>query len=157
VKLVDITNQIIFRVLSVFVFVIFISLDIHAQEMLTWDHLADVTFEEEYDEEMGGSWLIPIFGNTIKTYQNKQVELEGYLINLDLDFELIILSLNPYAAYFFCGMAGPETVVEIQLIDPIDKFKLDQRAVIQGELILNKTEFNHFNYILKNATIEFID
>lgn len=145
------------RILSLFLLIFSVSLDINSQDILTWDHIADVTFEEKFDEEIGGSWLIPIFGDNIKTYQNKQVELEGFLINLDLDFTLIIISKNPYAACFFCGMAGPETVVEIQLTHPIDKFKLDQRAIIRGELLLNKIDFDHFNYILKNASITLID
>jgi len=144
-------------VLFLFVVLFSISTDLNSQITLTWDHLADVTFEEKFDDEIDGYWLIPTFGNNIKANQNKLVVLEGYLINLDLDFELILLSKNTYSACFFCGMAGPETIVEIQQREPIDEFKLDQRAKIQGVLQLNKTDFDHFNYILKNAVIEFID
>jgi len=133
------------------------SQDVRSQDVLTWDHLADVTFEEKYDDEIGGYWLLPTFGSTIKSYQNELVDIEGYLINLDLDFKVIILSKNTYSACFFCGMAGPETIVETQFKVPIDHFKLDQRAKISGRLILNKTDFDHFNYILKNASVEFID
>jgi len=157
VKVVVCSIQVSLRVWFIFLLMFFLPLDLKSQELLTWDHLADVTFEEKYDEEIGGYWLLPSFGDNIKTSQYKIIEIEGYLINLDLDFEVIILSKNPYSSCFFCGMAGPETIVEIQLNDSIEGFKLDQRAKVHGELLLNKTDFDHFNYILKNAFIELID
>ncbi len=156
-KLGDCKFQVILRAWYLILVILLISLDLSSQKVLTWDHLADVTFEEKYDEEIGGYWLYPTFGSDIKSDQNKLVELEGYLINLDLDFEVIVVSKNPYSACFFCGMAGPETIVEVQLKNLIGEFELDQRAKVRGELILNKIDFDHFNYILKNASVEFID
>lgn len=128
-----------------------------AQNVLDWDVLADVTFEEKYDEDLPGYILFPTFGEVVESYENKVVSLEGYLINLDLDYTVVILSLFPYSSCFFCGMAGPETIVEIQLKDPINHIKPDQRASIQGRLILNADDLDHFNYILQNAEIKLLE
>lgn len=136
---------------------VFVSQDLNAQVDLTWDHLADVQFEEKYDKEIDGYGLIPTFGEKLKSYENELVSIKGYLISLDLDYSVIALSKNPFSACFFCGMAGPETVIELELLEKVDFIKPDQKAIIRGKLILNDSDYNHFNYILKNATIELVD
>jgi len=128
-----------------------------SQATLTWEDLADAVFVEEYNDEIEGYWLVPNFGNHIKSYQHKEVQLEGYLITLDMDYSVIILSKNPYSSCFFCGMAGPETVVEIQLSTPIKDIKIDQRAKIRGKLILNRDDLEHFNYILEDASVVLLE
>lgn len=130
-----------------------ITYDLAAQETITWEDLTDVEFEEKYDEETEAFWLVPIFGDQIKKLSKKEVLLEGFLIVLDMESNIVVLSRYPYSSCFFCGMAGPESIVEIQLSEPPSNIKMDQKAVMQGSLHLNSTELNHFNYILKEAVI----
>lgn len=151
------TFQISRRFCFIFLFIYFLVYNVNAQVTLTWDDLAAVSFYTKYDEETEDYYVYPKFEDTVLSYQNELVEIKGYLINLDLDYSVIILSKNPYASCFFCGMAGPETVVEIELKEPLNHIKLDQKAIIQGNLILNESDFDHFNYILKNATIKLVD
>lgn len=133
-----------------------ITTGVNAQVELTWDDLADVTYDEQFDKELDGYWLIPNFGKSIKSYNNKEVSLEGYLLLLDLDNEVVVLSKNTYSACFFCGLAGPESILELQLRKPTKGIKMDQRAKVTGKLVLNRDDFDHFNYILKDAVIELI-
>lgn len=129
------------------------SIDLSSQQSVTWEELTDVEFEEKFDEVTEAYWLVPIFGDQIKKLERQQVFIEGFLIVLDLESNIVVLSKYPYSSCFFCGMAGPESIVEIQLKEAPTDIKMDQKAVIQGELKLNSTEFNHFNYILKEAVI----
>lgn len=128
--------------------------EVNAQTELSWDDLADVTYDEQFDEEIDGYWLLPNFGDQIKSHQNKEVSLEGYLLLLDFDNEVVVLSKNTYSACFFCGAAGPESIVELQLKQAAKGIKMDQRAKVTGKLILNRDDFDHFNYILKDAVIK---
>ena len=123
------------------------------QKALTWDILGDVLFEEKYDEETELYWLIPQFGKEIKSYQNKKVNLKGYLIPIDIQSQLYVLSRYPYSSCFFCGGAGQESIVELNFKNKIGAQPVDLNATIQGKLILNDSDFDHFNYILEEAVI----
>jgi hypothetical protein len=128
-------------------------LQISAQSNLSWEVLADVTFEEEKLDDLGTYWLAPTFGEVIELFENQEVSIEGYLILIDLEDNFNVLSKYPYSSCFFCGGAGPESVVELHFKEEIKGVKLDQRVRIQGILELNKSDIEHLNYIVKNAQI----
>ncbi|MBK8042719.1 MAG: DUF3299 domain-containing protein [Haliscomenobacter sp.] len=121
-----------------------------AQPNLTWKHLADVDFEWRFFKEYNQKFLVPIFGKTPKSYEGKEVHISGYVIPLDV--RVYALSKNPYAACFFCGAAGPETIVELQIgPDGAKRYKMDQWMTFKGILRLNDSDVSHFNYILEKA------
>ena len=125
-------------------------LTIWAQTNLTWKQLADVEYEKRFFEEHNQNYLVPVFGKTPKAHEGKEVTVSGYIIPLDA--KLYALSKNPYAACFFCGAAGPETVVELQLKPKaIKRYKMDQQMAFTGILRLNDSDVYHFNYILEDA------
>jgi len=129
-----------------------------AQETLTWEDLSDVTFSEKYDEELNAYWLIPDFGAKPKSFAGKDVIIMGYFIPFNVDDDFYVLSKNPYSSCFFCGQAGPETVMELQVDESLpDRIKLDQRIFFRGTLELNKSDLDHCNYILKDARPVFAD
>ncbi len=133
-------------------FLILIGLPVAAwsQANLTWKHLADVTLEQRYIKGYSQKFLVPIFGETPKSYEGKEVRISGYVI--PLDDTVYALSRNPYAACFFCGAAGPETIVELQLVSGGTKrYKMDQWMTFKGILRLNDSDVSHFNYILEKA------
>ncbi|MEN0004111.1 MAG: DUF3299 domain-containing protein [Bacteroidota bacterium] len=139
---------------SISFFLLLGAISLHGQLKISWDVLADVTFTEEYDKELNAYWLIPTFGKKLKTYRNKNIILEGYFIPVDAANSFFVLSKNPYAACFFCGAAGPETIVEIQPKDVFSRrLRLDDRIRLKGKLKLNKRDFNHCNYILADAEL----
>ena len=123
------------------------------QKNIDWEILSDVTFENKFDEETSMYWLIPDFGKNVLTYKSKQVILEGFVIPIDLEEGLYVLSRFPYSSCFFCGAAGPASIVEVLFKEKVNALPLDLQAKIQGQLILNDLDFDHFNYILKEAKI----
>ena len=124
-----------------------------AQSDLSWDILSDVTFEEQYLEESDTYWLIPSFGDFIKLYEKQEVTIEGYLIVIDIDENFFVLSKYPYSACFFCGAAGPDSIVELQLDQKLRGVQTDQKVRVRGRLSLNKSDIEHFNYILTQASV----
>ena len=124
-----------------------------AQSDLSWDILSDVTFEEQYLEESDTYWLIPSFGDFIKLYEKQEVTIDGYLIVIDIDENFFVLSKYPYSACFFCGAAGPDSIVELQLDQKLRGVQTDQKVRVRGRLSLNKSDIEHFNYILTQASV----
>ena len=60
------------------------------------------------------------------------------------------LSKNPNAVCFFCGGAGPETVVQLQLSE-IKRYRTDDRLTFKGRLQMNKQDIYSLTYVLQNA------
>jgi hypothetical protein len=123
-----------------------------AQQAISWDVMADVSYDEQYDKELNVVWLIPNFGRQPKALRGKVVTIEGFFIPLDIENRFFVLSKNPYSACFFCGGAGPETVIELDIdADRVKRLRMDQKVRFQGKLQLNRTDFDHLNYILADA------
>jgi hypothetical protein len=60
-----------------------------------------------------------------------------------------VFSAFPYNMCFFCGAAGPETVIEVLASEPI---KYTSEAIyIKGILVLNDKDPNKLMYGIKNA------
>jgi len=130
--------------------------DLRAQDptVISWEVLADVTYSEQFDESLQAYWLVPEFGSKPRRYAGKEVVLIGYFIPFNLDNEFYVLSRFPYSNCFFCGGAGPESVLELQFKKPPSpKLQMDKRYFFRGTLALNKDDFEHCNYILKNAAL----
>lgn len=123
-----------------------------AQPFLTWNTLADVRYDSKYFEEYGASYLSPTFGEGPKSHSGKQVLVTGYVIPLDVENDAYILSKNPYASCYFCGNAGPETIVELWIKPKkMRRYYMDERLTFKGKFYLNQDDVNHFNYILLDA------
>ena len=124
----------------------------NAEREVTWDDLSDVTFEERYVEELEVNFLYPSFGNKVKNIEGQSIVLKGYLLALDPDDDYYILSKNPFASCFFCGAAGPETIVELNIVKGKKKLVNDEVFTMTGTLRLNSDDIYHCNYILDNAS-----
>lgn len=123
-----------------------------AQVKLSWDLLADVEFHPKYFKEYDTEFLAPTFGEGPRAYEGKEVLISGFFIPLNEDEFFFVLSRFPYSACYFCGGAGPESIVELRLkLKKIRRFKLDEQLTFKGILQLNESDVNHLNYILKDA------
>ena len=131
--------------------VVFASQFVAAQEELTWADFADVTFEPEYNEEYDVHFLMPKFGEKIKAYNGKQISIRGYFLDISGSGEIFLVSQNPMASCFFCGAAGPETIVEVNFKET-PPFKTDQIVEVMGTLQINRNDVSHCNYILHEAS-----
>ncbi len=122
-----------------------------SQEKITWEVLKDVKFAEKLNEELGSYVNVPTFGPKVKALAGKEVEISGYIIPLDVKQNLYVLSANPFAACFFCGGAGPESVIDLKFLKAPKRYKTDERITIRGKLKLNATDIYQLNYVLEGA------
>jgi hypothetical protein len=123
---------------------------------LGWNILAMVDFEETFNEELQAYIPYPKFHPPVQTLAGTEVIVEGFVIPLEETGEesIIVLSANPFSSCFFCGGAGPETVMDIQLKPgKKPKLKTDQKVAFKGKLRLNDTDLYYLNYILDDAEL----
>ncbi|MGK0139818.1 MAG: hypothetical protein ACI9DJ_003283 [Algoriphagus sp.] len=118
---------------------------------LTWKILSDVDFNKKWNKSEGMFILKPIFGSSVAPLKDKMVKITGYMIPIDLSSDYYVLSSNPYASCFFCGGAGPESVMSIKFKDKPKRFNTDDRVTLIGRLHLNKDNLDELNYILQEA------
>lgn len=122
-----------------------------AQNDATWKTLSKLTYKKEYDALLGYKIDVPIFGNDVKALDGKWITLRGYVIPTDgfKSHKEFVFSAFPYNMCFFCGAAGPETVIEVLASEPI---KYSSEAIyIKGILVLNDKDPNKLMYGIKNA------
>ncbi|MFN4086367.1 MAG: DUF3299 domain-containing protein [Spirosomataceae bacterium] len=120
---------------------------------ISWELLRDVTFKKKWNADEGMFILEPQFGSKVKEIQSKEVAITGYMIPVDIDANYYVLSANPFASCFFCGQAGPESVVSIKFKGVNRRFNTDDRVTIKGKFRLNATDINELNYILDQAEL----
>ncbi len=125
---------------------------------LNWKMLAKTTFTPSKLDSLDGLIvLIPKFPRFMQALAGKNVMMRGFVIPIEEtgDFNTLVLSANPYTTCFFCGQAGPETVMDIRLKNPksIKRFKKDDKIMFKGQLKLNDKDIDYFNYIIENAEL----
>jgi hypothetical protein len=118
-----------------------------------WHVLAEVGFERRASAQAGYDVEIPVFSKRLKSYHGKMIRLKGYLVPLaELGGQnKFMLSALPFTQCYFCGGAGPETVVELQTSTPV-RF-VTRLITVEGVLLLNDADPEHHIYIIKNARI----
>ncbi|TDB63391.1 DUF3299 domain-containing protein [Arundinibacter roseus] len=120
---------------------------------ISWETLRDVTFKKKWYPEESVYMLYPTFGPAVQKLKGKEVTITGYVLPIDLDANLYVLSAFPYSACFFCGGAGPESVMALKFKKDPRKFKTDERLTFKGILTLNADDIYQMNYVLENAEI----
>lgn len=118
---------------------------------LSWETLRDVTFKKKWYAEESVYMLYPTFGPGVQKLSGKTVDITGYVLPVDLESNLYVLSAFPFSACFFCGGAGPESVVSLKFKKSDKKFKTDERRTFRGTLKLNADNIYEMNYILADA------
>jgi len=119
---------------------------------LTWQLLSDVEFKDVFLEELQAYYWKPTFGPQVNAAEGKDFYITGYVIPVDTDEDFYVLSRYPFANCFFCGGAGPETVVDLQFDGPAPReYATDERLTFAGKLKLNADDIYQMNYIIKGA------
>ncbi|MEM1217685.1 MAG: hypothetical protein AAGH79_02185 [Bacteroidota bacterium] len=113
-----------------------------------WKTLSKITYKKEYDELMGFKVDVPVFSNDVLALEGKTVEVKGYIIPVEgyKNHKEFIFSAFPYNMCFFCGGAGPETVMEIYAKDEIPYTA--QPVTLRGKLQLNNSDINRMIYAM---------
>lgn len=119
---------------------------------LTWRALEDVEFKDVYVEELDAYYWKPTFGDGVTGLEGKDVYITGYMIPVDLDEDFYVLSRYPFANCFFCGGAGPESVVDLRFPGKSKRvYQTDERLTFKGTFRLNADDVYQMNYILDGA------
>ena len=127
---------------------------LNAQTVIDWANLTDVTFEERTIEDGGGlTYNHATFGASVIALDSQFVQIMGYLIPIDPMGFSYVLSQNPNASCFFCGGAGPETVIQLKRTpsQAAKRYKIDDRRAFTGILRLYEKDIDNFTYVLDNA------
>ena len=125
-----------------------------AQTTVSWNTFAQVRFYKEYSETFGFEVNVkpPEFSKELLALNGKEIKVKGYVIPIDVELGMYMVSANPFANCFFCGNAGPETVVELFPNGQFPRFSTDQVVTFKGVLQINQQgEMNTVPYQLFRA------
>jgi hypothetical protein len=141
------------KIILATIFFLFFVGNIFSQNIITWELLKNVEFDEIWSEEFQAYYMVPKFSESVKEMDGKEVQIRGFIIPVDIVQDYYVLSANPYSSCFFCGQAGPESVMEIQMIKKYEGLRMDQVITYKGTLKLNVDDIYQLNYILEDAEI----
>jgi len=118
---------------------------------LIWPKLYDITFVKTSDDL--GEFDKPVFTAAVKSLQGKSVTLPGYMVPFEngIKGSHFMVSSMPLNACFFCGVGGPETVIEVYTKESV-AFN-ENRIEIKGILKLNDKDPEKMIYILEQAEV----
>ena len=119
----------------------------------TWQDLAKVTYEKKYDELLGFKVDVPVFGRISGPWRAKPSRLAATSYRSRATRATMNSSSapTPYNMCFFCGGAGPETVMEVTATEPV-KYSTS-RITLRGTLTLNDSNINQLMYLLSDAEL----
>ncbi len=127
-------------------------LSTNAQKPLVWQLLEMTTYQNDFEGESART--IPNFPSVlVSRFEGQEVTISGYLIPVDIEAKKYALSKNPLSSCFFCGGAGPETVVELNFMEEPGRFATDKYVKANGILQLNRSGYGLF-YTLNQTEIE---
>lgn len=121
--------------------------------IINWKRLTDVRFTRKLNKELSMYFLYPTFGPSVNALRGKEISIRGYMIPVDENDNIYVISAKPMAACFFCGGAGPESIIELQFRKKKQRFRTDEVLTVRGKLALNADNVDHLNYILKDAEV----
>ena len=118
-----------------------------------WKALSKISYKKEFDELMGFKVDKPVFSQSIKELEDKELTIKGYIIPIEgyKSHKEFIFSAFPYSMCFFCGGAGPETVMEVEALEGI-KYSADA-VTSKGGLKHNDKDNNRLMYKLVNVKL----
>jgi len=116
-----------------------------------WKTLSKVTYKKEMDEFLGFKIDKPVFSKQIQALEGKAITIKGFIIPVEgyKSHKEFVFSAYPYNMCFFCGGAGPETVMEVEASEPIEYTA--ESIIIKGTLRLNGDDINNLMYLLEDA------
>ena len=122
-----------------------------ASKQNLWKTLSKITYKKEYDEFLGFKIDKPVFADDIKALEKTEVTVKGYIIPVEgyKSHNEFIFSAYPYNMCFFCGGAGPETVMEVESLEAVEYTA--EQVILKGKLVLNPDDINRLMYLLVEA------
>ncbi|MEL6627254.1 MAG: DUF3299 domain-containing protein [Bacteroidota bacterium] len=130
------------RIFFIFILIaLIINSQSYGQVVLGWDDLGKISFTTAKDDESGYAYMKPIFSEKVEEMNGKRVQITGYMIPLDTEGYEYVVSAYPNSACFFCGGAGKESVVELDLETYDRRYEVDEIVQMEGIFELNEDQF----------------
>lgn len=124
---------------------------INVSDTLTWKLLAQIKYLKKPSKDYPEGVMYPVINPTLKAKNKKLITMSGFII--PIDNKNYALSKNVFASCFFCGQAGPETIMGIKFKNPNMKLKTDQYVTLQGTFRYNDSDVDDWIYHVENAVI----
>ncbi len=104
-----------------------------------------------------GDWKTvfkPTYTDKIKALNGQKITIKGFLIPLEqkVKHSFFLLSAFPFDACFYCGKAGPESVIEVTVKKPLKDTKTP--ITITGTLRLNFDNPDHLFYLINDGELD---
>jgi hypothetical protein len=122
-----------------------------AADTLSWKLLGQIKYVKKPSKDYPEGVMFPVVNTTLKAKNKKPIVMSGFII--PIDNKNYALSKNVFASCFFCGQAGPETIMGIKFKNPNMKLKTDQYVTLQGTFRYNDNDVNDWIYHIENAVI----
>lgn len=119
-------------------------------DSLTWKQLAEIKFTMKKHPQYG-EVQFPVVNEKVKLKGKKKIFISGFIV--PIDNKSYALSKNVFAACFFCGKSGPESIVGLKFKGATPKLKTDQYVTIEGTFRYNEDDADDWIYNLDNAVI----
>ncbi|TVP54360.1 MAG: hypothetical protein EA341_00255 [Mongoliibacter sp.] len=145
------------KLLPLFLILVVVGTAMNLPEKDMWALMGKTRFVEKLNREYGMYFLYPKFPDELKAMEGKEVSITGFFIPLEMNTSNIaVISKYPNAECFFCGGAGPESVVVGYLKKrPGKRIKTDEIVTIKGKLKLNDSDLEELNFIIQDAELSY--
>ncbi len=119
-------------------------------DTLTWKLLGEIKYEKRKHPKYGDVQF-PIVNDKVKAKGKKRVLISGFIV--PIDSKSYAISKNVFAACFFCGKAGPESIVGLKFRGTTPKLKTDQYVTVEGVFRYNETDADDWVYNFDDVVI----
>jgi len=117
---------------------------------VTWKLLGQIDFVKKKNPHYG-EVMYPMINGTLKALQGKKIKATGFIV--PIDSKSYALSKNVFAQCFFCGNAGPETIMGIKFKGATPRLKTDTYVTMEGTFRYNADDIDDWIYHIENAVI----
>ncbi len=119
-------------------------------DTLTWKILGEIKYVKKNHSKYG-EVQFPVVNDKVKLRGKKKIYISGFIV--PIDNKSYALSKNVFAACFFCGKSGPESIVGLNFKGATPKLKTDQYVTVEGTFRYNEDDADDWIYNLDNAVI----
>jgi hypothetical protein len=120
------------------------------EDTLTWKLLGEIKYSKKTVKDYG-EVDFPVVNTKLKALGKKTVVISGFII--PIDSKNYAISKNVFAACFFCGKSGPETLAGIKFRGSLPKLNTDQYVTLKGTFRYNETDIEDWIYHVEDAVI----
>jgi hypothetical protein len=119
-------------------------------DTLTWKVLGEIKYVKKNHPKYG-EVQFPVVNEKVKLRGKKKIFISGFIV--PIDNKSYALSKNVFAACFFCGKSGPESIVGLNFKGATPKLKTDQYVTVEGTFRYNEDDADDWIYNLDNVVI----